>query len=281
MNTVLVTGATGNLGKAIVWSLLRRGIGVRLATRTPEQVTPIAGVHAVWFSYEEPSSVRSGLNGVDAAILMAPPLDIRTPALLNPVIDLAVERQIEHLILVSTLGIDSDENAPLRIVERHLMKSGVPYTIVRPNFFMENFATGYLAQSILNGGFSLPAAEGRTSYISVADVAEVIETALVAELRNREFNLTGPTALGSDEIAELFSVALDRQIIYTPIADEDLARMYESMGMPFPMLHYASLFYQASRNGIAARITQDVEEVLGRLPFPFEFFIRVNIEKWR
>ncbi len=281
MNTVLVTGATGDLGKAIVWSLLRKGVGIKVAARAPEQVVPIPGVHAVRFAYDDPVSIRTGLNGADGMVLMAPPLDIRLPGMLNPVIELAAERGVEHIVFVSALGVDAQEESPLRAVEQHLIQSGVAYTIIRPNFYMENFASGYLAQSISNGGFSLPAGEGRTSYISVADVAEAIESAFVLGLRNRAFNLTGPEAIRSDEIAAIFSEALGRQVFFSPIEDNDMARMYESMGMPAQMLRYASMFFHAARNGISSRITSDVQDIVGRPPFPFESFVRVSVDKWR
>jgi len=97
--------------------------------------------------------------------------------------------------LTAAMGVDAVEPAPLRIVEPHLMASGVPYTILRPNFFMENFSTGFLAPMIKQGGIFLAAADGKTSFISVVDIAEVATVAFQKGLASKEYNLTGPEAL--------------------------------------------------------------------------------------
>jgi uncharacterized protein YbjT (DUF2867 family) len=84
---------------------------------------------------------------------------------------------VDHIVFISALGVDQNEEAPLRIIERHLMNSGVNHTIIRPNFFMENFSTGFIAPMIAQGGVFLAAGDGKTSFISTRDIAEAAAVA--------------------------------------------------------------------------------------------------------
>jgi len=192
MNKILVTGAAGNLGRAVVAALNSKGIDVRAATRSPGKLALDAGIETVAFDYTHPAAHAAALQEVDGLFLIAPPLDSEAPAKLNPFIDLAKERGVRHIVMASALGVDAVEQAPLRLAERHLMASGVPYTLLRPNFFMENFSTGFLAPMLKQGGIFLAAADGKTSFISVKDIAEVAAIAFVKGLGSKEYNLTGP-----------------------------------------------------------------------------------------
>ena len=155
-------------------------------------------------------------------LLIAPPLDVESPAKLSPVIDRARALGVGHIVLNSALGVDADENAPLRRIERHLMASGAGYTILRPNFFMENFTTGFLAPMIRQGEIYLAAGDGRTSFISTADIAAVAAEAFAGGHQGREYNLTGPEALDHTEVAQLISQASGRTITYHAISEEEM-----------------------------------------------------------
>ncbi len=177
MKRILVTGATGNLGRAVVAALRTKGITVRAAARNVGKLAPSVGIEPVLFAYENHATHKAALQDMDTLFLMAPPLEPEAPAKLNPLIDLAKALGVRHIVFNSALGVDAVEEAPLRIVERYLMASGVPYTILRPNFFMENFSTGFLAPMVKQGSIFLAAADGKTSFISVADIAEVTAAA--------------------------------------------------------------------------------------------------------
>ncbi len=105
---------------------------------------------------------------------MAPPLEANAPALLGPVVTAAKLAGVRHIVLISAFGVNHNEQAPMRIVEHLVIDSGLPYTILRPNFFMENFSAGFLASSIRKQhAIYLAAGDGKTSFISVEDIAAV------------------------------------------------------------------------------------------------------------
>ncbi|MBK9140146.1 MAG: NAD(P)H-binding protein [Verrucomicrobia bacterium] len=280
MQRILVTGSTGNLGRAVVATLTTKGVHVLAAARNPGKVVPSAGIEPIAFDYVAPATHAAALRGVTGLFLLAPPLDPEAPAKLNPVIDLAKARGLQHIVLVSALGVDAVEEAPLRVVERHLLASGVPHTILRPNFFMENFSTGFLAPMLKQGGILLAAADGKTTFISVADIAEVAATAFVKGLTSRQYNLTGPAALDHRTVTAIISKLSRKPITYQAIPEEAMFRGLRGTGMPEGAVQYVGVLYRAVRAGYAATVTTDVETVTGRKPIPFEAFASQNAAAW-
>ncbi len=280
MKRILVTGATGNLGQAVVAALKAKGITVRAAARDPRKLARNAGVEVVSFDYQSPATHAATLQDVDGLFLVAPPLDAEAPAKLNPVIDLAQMRGVRHILLTSALGVDAVEEAPLRKVERHLMRSGVPYTILRPNFFMENFSTGFLAPMLKQGGIYLAAADGKTSFISVVDIAEVATTAFARGLASKEYNLTGPEALDHTAVAAIISQVSGKPIAYHSIPEAAMFKGMRDTGLPESAVHYVGVLYGAVRAGYTAIVTEDVETVTERKPTTFDAFARQNGAAW-
>ncbi|HEY3416691.1 MAG TPA: SDR family oxidoreductase [Armatimonadota bacterium] len=280
MKTILVTGASGSLGQAAVAALTARDFHVRAASRRP-QPSSTPTVHNVRFDYADPSTHQPALQGVDGLLLIAPPLDVDAPAKLNPVIDLAKALGVGQIVLNSALGVDADENAPLRRIERHLMASGLNYTIVRPNFFMENFTTGFLAPMVRAGEIFLAAADARTSFISAQDIAAVVVEAFVGAHQGREYNLTGPEALDHNEVALLISRASGRTISYHAIAEEEMIKGAMQNGLPESAARFMGLLYSVVRNGWAAGVTDDVQQVCGRPSLSFAKFAEQSAAAWK
>ncbi len=280
MKRILVTGATGNLGRAVVTALTLKGINVRAAARNPGKVNPGTGVEPVLFAYENRPAHAAALQEVDGLFLLAPPLDAEAPVKLNPVIDLAKAQGVRHIVLMSALGVDAVEQAPLRIVERHLIASGVPNTILRPNFFMENFSTGFLAPMVKQGGIFLAAADGKTSFISVVDIAEAAAAAFAEGLASKAYNLTGPEALDHTTVAAIISKVSGKLITYQAIPEEAMLSGLRRTGMPEGAVKYVGVLYSAVRAGYTAALTQDVETVTGKRPTTFEAFARQNSAAW-
>ena len=127
---VLVTGATGCAGGATMRALLRRGIEVRAGSRYPQRIPAEPGVEAVRLEYLEAETITAALAGMDAAFLVVPPFDAAALMHMKPLIDVAAARQ-QHAVLLSMMGVEREESAPLSIVERHLASAGRQHTIVR------------------------------------------------------------------------------------------------------------------------------------------------------
>ena len=280
--TILVTGATGNVGKCVVDVAVEKGFRVKAAARHPEKVPAERNVQPARLDYDAPHSVDTALAGVNRVFLVAPPLDPEAPKKLQPVIDKARALHIEQIVFVSAFGADHSEQAPLRVIERALMNSGVNYTILRPNFFMENFSAGFAVPMIKNtGGIYLAAGDGKTSFISAKDIATVAGAAFAKNLVGEAYNLTGPAALDHTEVARIISEAAGRKIEYHAISEEAMMKNARGMGVPEGAVQYLKILYSVVRAGYSAPVTDDVKRVTGKEPTTFEAFAKAHKAAWK
>ena len=188
---------------------------------------------------------------------------------------------MKHVVFTSALGMDQNEQAPLRIVERALMESGIPYTILRPNFFMENFSTGFIGPMIRQqDGIFVAAGDGKTSFIGARDIAAVAATAFANKLHGQEYNLTGPEALDRIEVARIISEAVGREIVYHALPEAVMVQGAREKGMPVDMVQYMVMLYAAVRAGHTEVVTDGVETVTGRRPEAFAEFAKRNVACW-
>jgi uncharacterized protein YbjT (DUF2867 family) len=281
-DTILVTGATGNLGRSVVQALRTTGFRVKAASRHPETIPSAENVEAVRMDYDDPSTLAPALAKVKGVFLIAPPMDPEAPAKLEPVIEKARTLGVEHIVFNSALGADQNEQSPLRIVERALIASGVNYTILRPNFFMENFSAGFVSPMIKSqGSIFLAAGEGKTSFISTKDIAEVAATAFAKKLFGKEYNLTGPDALDHTEVARIISRAIGKKVTYQPLSEEAMLQGARQAGMPEGAVQYMRALYAAVRAGYTAAVTDDVRLVTGSEPTSFQAFVEMNKACWQ
>ncbi len=278
---ILVTGAAGNVGHAAVKALLARDLQVIGGTTRTETATLPPGIAAVRADFTDPAAMAAALTGVDRLFLVAPPMDPEAPAKLNPVIDQAKSKGVKHIVFNSALGVDQNEAAPLRIIEKHLMASGVDYTILRPNFFMENFSTGFIAPMIAQGGIFLAAGEAKTSFISTEDIAAVAAAAFAEGHYGAEYNLTGPAALDHTQAAAIISEASGKTIQYQALTEEAMLQGARDQGMPEGAIEYIAILYNAVRSGWMAAVTDDVQKATGRPPITFGEFAQKSAESWR
>ncbi|HLQ68247.1 MAG TPA: NmrA/HSCARG family protein, partial [Gemmatimonadales bacterium] len=242
---VLVTGATGKQGGHLVRALLARGHSIRALTRKPESAGAAAlaarGVTIVTGDFDDQASLERAARGVDTVFAMSTPFEggdkTETREGIN-IVRAASAVGVSHLVYSSVAGADRATGVPhfdsKFEVEKEIRRSGVPFTIVAPVFFMENFLADWMAAGIAKGSIAmaLPATR-RLQQIALADIAQF--NALVIERRGSF--LGRRIEIASDELtsataAATISEASGRRIEYTALPidavrqqDEDLARM--------------------------------------------------------
>jgi uncharacterized protein YbjT (DUF2867 family) len=281
METILVTGATGKLGKAVVEAMVEKDFDVRAATRLTTRIKWTDRVRPVLFDYNDPSLHRAALDNIFAVFLIAPPLDPQAPEKLMPFIDKAVKAGVRHIVFNSVMTADGDEKNPLRIIERRLMRSELDYTILRPNFFMENFSAGWLVPMIAAGKIRVPAGEAKTSFISVEDIARVAAVCIEEKRYGEECDLTGPEALTYGEAARILSEVCGRTVDYVPMTEAEMMEQDRREGLPESSIGYRVRLFEAVRGGHMAATTGIVREVTGKPPVSFEEFARKNVDAWK
>ena len=281
-NLILITGATGSAGGALVGTLLARGSAVRAAARHIHNIPASVGVEAVRFDYSDPSTFGAALERVTGVFLVAPPMDPDAHRKLEPFIGRAGEAGVRHLVFLSAIGVEQNEQAPLRLAEHAVMDSGIPWTILRPNFFMENFTSGFLGPMIRDqGGVFLAAGKGKTSFVSTRDIAEVAAEAFAEGGLCQEYCLTGPEALDHEEVARSISEVLGKQITYHALPEEVMLQGARDQGMPESSVQYLVALYRVVRKGHVAVVTEDVRQVTGREPLTFKEFVKASQDSWQ
>jgi uncharacterized protein YbjT (DUF2867 family) len=279
-NSILVTGASGVLGRAIVNAFVEAGAPVRQAVRDLKKAKP--GVDSARWDYADPATFAPALAGTGGLLLIAPSLDANAPAELAPAVAAAKAARVAQIALISALGANQNEQATLRIVEHIVVDSGVPYTILRPNFFMENFSEGFLADGIREKrGIFLAAGDGKTSFISVRDIAAVVLAAFQEPLIGQELDLTGPEALDHFAVAKIIGQVSGRAVAYTPLTEEQMVAGARAAGMPEPAIAYVNMLYSVVRAGYLAAVPPDFERVTGRQPISFAAFAQANAGAWK
>lgn len=277
---ILVTGGTGNLGRAVVQALLEKQLDVVVGTTNPSMVGEVSGIKTTKVVFEDATSMDDALPGISGLFLMAPPMDPEAALKLNPVIDKAKRQGVGHIILNSALGVDMSEEAPLNAVEKHLKASGVNYTILRPNFFMENFSTGFIAPMIQQGGIFLAADNAKTSFISTKDIAQTAAIAFQQKHYGKEYNLTGPDALDHTQVAAMISEVAGKQVQYHSLGENEMLQGARDNGMPEGAVQFLGVLYAGVRSGFFAAVTDDVKMVTGKAPISFGTFVQENKGAW-
>ena len=283
-NSILIIGATGNLGSEITCQLADKGHKVRVGVRKPEQYQAASGqVEAVRFDFDDPTTYCPALDSIKKLFLIALPLDPEAPAMMAPVIQAAKQAGVEQIVFTSAFGVDQNEDAPLRKVERQLEASGIAHTVLRPNFFMDNFSNGFIAPMIQGAdGIFVAAEDARTSFIAISDIAAVAVVALTEQgHEGKAYNLTGPEGLDHSVVAAAISEVSGRNITYQPISETDMRQGALENGLPEPNVDYLTVLYQVTRTGYLATTSHDVERVLGRPALSFDEFVKQNHAAWQ
>lgn len=270
---ILVLGATGTIGTSLVSALVAQGEQVKAASR---QATPMAGAEAVRFDLADPAGLPVAFDGVDRAFVMVPTGYLQVEALLAPVIAAAAERGVK-VVLQTVFGADADDNIPYRKVELSLIATGLPYVIVRPNWFADNFHTFWRA-GVLAGTIALPAGDGRSSFVDTRDIAASAAAALTrSDVNGQGFNLTGPEALSYRDAATILSRVLGRSIQYQAISDAAFVAQLTAAGVPADYAAFLAMIFHPVREGWTAPVTDAVQLLTGKAPRSLETYIRDHV----
>ena len=285
--TILVTGPTGKVGRRLIPILVRRGVTVRAASRS--SVAARAGIEPVHFDWADESTYRTARQGVDAMYLVASSIPQRQHAdYIRTLLDGATEAGVKRVVLLSTYGVDqAPPEDPLRRIELAVESSGVPYTILRPSAFMQNFSEWHphdVAKSIRERDeISHPGGDGLVSYVSSEDIAAVAAIALTEDGHNgKAYALLGPEPLTVTQVAENISWVAGRQIRYvetdhTPMRDALLA----AGAPPEAAEHNSRLHAFAFSPGVMGVLNDDILRVTGQPPVSFAEFAVGAAAAWR
>jgi uncharacterized protein YbjT (DUF2867 family) len=271
--TILVTGATGNVGSAVVAALRVRGATVRALVRQP---TGTLGddVELALGDFDDRSSIRAALDGVDRVFLSSAdsPGKVAHEA---AVIDAA--SGVELIVKASTIGAQIGSPLPPfdwnGRSEDHLRRSGIPAVVLRSSFYMTNLlaaAEPVRAQHIVPA----PAGDGRIAMIDPFDVGAVAAVVLTGSGHaGRTYELTGPEAVGYRDVAATLSRVTGIHVEYADVPPDAAREGLVASGMPDWLVQHLDGAFAKFRAGEFAATTDTVAVVTGRPPRGISDFI--------
>jgi uncharacterized protein YbjT (DUF2867 family) len=272
--TVLVTGATGNVGSAAIRELLERGATVRAFVRHPAAELP-AGVQRAVGDFDDPPSIRAALAGVDRVFLSSAdgPRKVEHE---NAVIGAAGDAEL--IVKASTLG--ARVGSPLKPFdwngrsEAFLRDSGVPWVVLASAFYMTNLLAA--ADPVrAQGALPAPAGEGRIAMIDPRDVGAVAAAVLTGSGHDgRRYRLTGPAAIGYDDVAAELSKATGAPVRYLDVPPAAARDGLTAAGLPDWIVGHLDGVFALIRDGAFEETTDTVRVITGREPRTFAEFAR-------
>jgi uncharacterized protein YbjT (DUF2867 family) len=284
---ILVIGATGTVGGRVLVRLREAGTAVTALVRDPfsdaGRALRDAGVEVAIGDLERPETLASALGEVDHVFLMVPSGPRQVEQAVNA-IEAARHAGVQGLVMLSCLLAAEDSPVAFGRAhwrgEQHLARSGLAYTILRPNYYMHNlavFASGVRERRELRA----PAGDARVSMVDPADVAAVADRALTeAGHTGQTLVLTGPQALSFAEVAEQLSLLVGATVRYVPSTPEEERRRLRAAGAPAWLAEDTAAMYDLLRAGAGAAVTPVVADLVGAPPRPFADFAREHRDLW-
>jgi uncharacterized protein YbjT (DUF2867 family) len=275
---ILIIGAGGTVGTALVGELKWSEHKSRLAYRSKEKTAKAAamGHDAVAIDYTRPETLELAFDGVDSVFLLGTGVVGQAEGETN-VVRIAREAGVKKIVKLSVWGAEAEEYALARLhrkVERAIEASGLNWTFLRPNNFMQGFIADSWSISA-EGTIYLPAGAAKVNHIDARDVARVAAKVLTTPgHEGRVYKLSGPKSLSYDEAAGILSAVLGRKVCYVPVPDDAARSAMIASGAPELYADYVIDLYQFFRDGGADGVSSAVKEVTGHDPVPFEQFVR-------
>ena len=283
MTKVLITGATGNVGMEVIKSLqnidhkLDIYAGVRNLTEDRIKLSDYK-VKFSLFDFTDFKTCIAALDGCDILFLVRPPQISEVEKYFKPIIDTCKNKGVKHIVFLSVQGVEKSKLIPHHKIEKLIDESKIPYTFLRPAYFMQNFTTTLRNDLVNKKRIYLPAGNAKFTLVDVRDIGAVSAIILtnLSEHINKSYELTCKEKLTFSEMARIMSEILGTNIQYISpnLIRFFLTKRKEKTPSTFMfvmiMLHYFPRFQKEPNK------TDWVEKITNRQPTTFEQFVNEN-----
>lgn len=278
MTRMLITGATGNVGRAVLDNLL--------ATPTlvinKASYNPSLKADERFFDFNDLPKSAASLDEIDVLFLLRPPQLADTKRYFAPLIASCQEKKVKHIVFLSVQGAGEHAIIPHAKIEKMIVESGIPYTFIRPSYFMQNL-TGILQEDIRQKGMIfLPAGGAAFLWVDVLDIGKAIAVVLgnVTKHRNRIYTITGTQLLNFESVARQMSRILGKTIRYTSPNLLRFFRQKRKEGLPSAFIFVMMVLHVLPRFEKSPAISADFFQLTGQQPNSLENFIAANKDRW-
>ena len=282
---ILITGASGNVGKTVLQEVVKSGAKHRAMYRSAAEAAKApAGTETVIADFAKPDTLGAALRNVDRVYLVCSPIP-ELVRLESNMIDACVAAGVKHVVLNSALGAgDYDKSFPSwhRKVEEKLKGTRLSWTILRPNSFHQNAVAFFAATIRAQGVFYSSMREARVSFLDVRDIAVVAAKVLAGgEPAGKIYELNGPEAISYTELAARISKVAGREAKYVDIPMDAQKKAMLEQNMPEWMVTALLDLQQYYLNGKGGETDGLLQKLLGRAPITMDEFLAENAHEFR
>ncbi|TCO45147.1 uncharacterized protein YbjT (DUF2867 family) [Kribbella antiqua] len=270
-----VTGSTGQLGSRIARRLADSGVPQRLLVRDPARAPELPGAEVAQASYGDHAALLDALDGIDTLMLISASESADRVALHKATVDAAVAAGVRRIVYTSFAGAAPGATFTFARdhwhTEQHLRGSGVDFTFLRDNMYLD-FIPGFVgADDVIRG----PAGDGRVAAVARDDVAAVAARILMdrGAHSGATYDLTGPVAFTMAEAAELISRLWGRKVRYEAETLDEAYRSREVYGAPAWEVAGWVTSYAAIASGELSQVSTAVQDITGQPPLSLEDYL--------
>ncbi|MGA1580210.1 MAG: SDR family oxidoreductase [Luminiphilus sp.] len=273
---ILLTGATGRVGRAAASALLNAGLSFRVLVRDPAKLTLTdSRIEVITGDLGEAQSVQRALEGIERALIVMGNHPDQA-VIERQFATLAREAGVAHVVKISSMEASADASAVLPRnhyeTEQHIAASGMDWTFLRPNFYMQNMLM--YAESIKStGSFALPLGAAVTAMVDTQDVGDVAAAVLSGDGHAGQiYELTGPDLMTFHDVARRLGGVIGQSVCYREQTPEEFrATLERFISSRWQLDAVCELFAEIAAGSLAYR-TEAVSDLLGRPPTTIESF---------
>lgn len=280
---VFVYGGSGLVGGHLVTELQKQGHEVWAGSRKPESQKSSANLHWVFADSSNLTKGLEVLEQVDAAYFLSPPGQTNQYEILSPWIEKAKQVRLKKIVLMTAMGVDhAPPEAPFRKTEILLEGAGIPWNIIRPNWFMQNFHTFWIAGIKQDQKIYFPGGNAKTSFIDARDIASVAAVLLTTtKYDNQAFTLTGPESIDHNEVAKYLTNVSGKNIEYVDVDPKVFESSLVSAGLSKDYAAFLVMIAGALKEGFSAPILETVKTLTGKNPISFAEYAKDFASSWK
>lgn len=283
---ILITGATGNFGRATIDFLLKKGIpesNIAALVRDSAKAEDLKnkGVIIKIGDYDNFASLLSAFKGVDKLLLISGSDIVKRGIQQENAVKAAKEAGVNHIVYTSFERKNETGTSPIAILakahidtEKNIKVSGLTYTILRDNLYADVLPM-FMGEKVLETGIFLPAGDGKASFATRLDMAEAAANILSGEgHENKEYSLANDTNYSLSDVASLLSELTGKRVMYHSPSAEVFTETQSKAGVPKEMIGMSAGFCEAIRQGEFSTTKSDLQFLLGRKPTTLKEYLK-------
>ncbi len=283
MIKVLITGATGNVGIEVLSALkkldhqLEIYAGVRDTAFGNEKLANF-NIRNIKFDFTNSETFVPAVQNIDLLFLLRPPQISDVNKYFAPLIEIAKESSVKHIVFLSVQGVENSKIIPHHKIEKLIVESKIPYTFMRPAYFMQNFTTTLRNDLVNNQRIYLPAGQAKFTLIDVNDIGAVTAKILTEPQNhfNKSYELTNNETLTFTEMAEKIGKGIGKTIKFI---SPDLLQFFWNKrreNMPAMLILVLIMLHYFPRFQKTPKTTEWVKSITGQEPTSFDNFVLSN-----